>query len=206
MNKLTFAVLALSCFTSFSAQALEKNMMVRLRTIAIMPDESGTPSVVGGDVKLSDDTVPEIDFSYFFNNNFALELILATTQHKAAANKTALNNLDLGEVSLLPPTLLAQYHHQFGKFKPYAGVGLNYTIFYNEESGIARSVHYDNSFGYAFQVGGDYEIAENVFLNFDVKKLYLSTEVEVNTYANGRVTADVDIDPWIVGLGIGTRF
>lgn len=206
MKKFTLGVLALTCFTTFSAQALDKNMMVRMRSIAIMPDESGTPSVIGGDVKLSDDTVPEIDFSYFFNDRFALELILATAQHKATANKTALNNLDLGEVSLLPPTLLAQYHHQFGKFKPYVGAGLNYTIFYNAEPGIARSVHYDNSLGYAFQIGGDYEIADNLYLNFDVKKLYLSTDVEVNTYASGTVKADVDIDPWIVGLGIGTRF
>lgn len=206
MKKRLLAVLALVSFSALSAQAVEKNMMVRMRTIGIMPDESGTPSAIKGDVKVSDDSVPEIDFSYFFNEKFALELILATAQHKATANKTSLNNLDLGEVSLLPPTLLAQYHHQFGKFKPYVGAGLNYTIFYNIEPGVARSVHYDNSLGYAFQVGGDYEIAENLFLNIDIKKLYLSTEVEVNTYSNGTVTADVDINPWIVGLGIGTRF
>lgn len=206
MRKLILAVFTIICFTTFSAQAMDKNMMVRMRTIAIMPDESGSPSVVGGKVKLTDDSVPEIDFSYFFNDRFALELILATAQHKASANKTSLNNLDLGEVSLLPPTLLAQYHHEFGKFKPYVGAGLNYTIFYNAEPGIARSVRYDNSLGYALQVGGDYEIADNIYLNFDIKKLYLSTNVEVNTYSNGTVTADVDINPWIVGLGIGTRF
>lgn len=206
MRKLILAVFTIICFTTLSAQAMDKNMMVRMRTIAIMPDESGSPSVVGGKVKLTDDSVPEIDFSYFFNDRFALELILATAQHKASANKTSLNNLDLGEVSLLPPTLLAQYHHEFGKFKPYVGAGLNYTIFYNAEPGIARSVRYDNSLGYALQVGGDYEIADNIYLNFDIKKLYLSTNVEVNTYSNGTVTADVDINPWIVGLGIGTRF
>lgn len=203
MKKLVLAMLTIGCL---NAHALDKNLMVRMRTLAIMPSESGTPSVVGGDVKLTDDTVPEIDFSYFFTERFALELILTTAQHKASANKTAANNLDLGEVSLLPPTLLAQYHQQFGKFKPYVGAGINYTVFYNEEPGVARSVHYDNSVGYALQVGADYEILDNVYLNFDVKKLYLSTDVEVNTYSSGTVTADVEIDPWLVGLGIGTRF
>lgn len=206
MRKIGVLVFVMSLITLNLATASDKNMMVRMRSITIMPSESGTPSAVGGDVKLTDATVPEIDFSYFFNNNFAVELILATAQHRASANKTSLNNLDLGEVSLLPPTLLAQYHHEFGKFKPYIGAGINYTVFYNVEPGIARSVHYDNSFGYALQVGGDYEIAESIYINFDIKKLYLSTEVEVNTYSNGTVTADVDINPWIVGLGIGKRF
>lgn len=56
-----------------------------------MPDESGTPSVVKGDVKLNNASVPEIDFSYFFNKNFAMELILATTTHKASVQKSALD-------------------------------------------------------------------------------------------------------------------
>src|SRR5690606_28290768 len=141
-----------------------------------------------------------------FNKNFALELILATTTHKASVKKSALDSIDLGDVSLLPPTLTAQYHHEFGKFKPYVGAGLNYTIFYGADSGEMRSVKYENSLGYALQVGGDYEIAENTFLNFDVKKLYLSTDVEVKTYDGTKVTADVDIDPWIIGLGVGYRF
>lgn len=186
--------------------AFAGDFMVRMRAIGVMPDESGTPSAVGGDVKLGDDAVPEIDISYFFTDRFAVELVLATAQHSASAQGTDLNNLDLGEVSLLPPTLLAQYHHQMGKLKPYVGAGINYTIFYNVEPGVARSVRYENSMGWAWQVGADYEIASNVYLNFDLKKLYLSTDVEVNTYSNGQVTADVDINPWIVGLGVGYRF
>lgn len=189
-----------------SVSAMSSEMMVRMRAINVMPDESGTPTVIGGDVNLNNASVPEIDFSYFFNDHFALELILATTTHKATANNTLLNNLDLGDVSLLPPTLTAQYHHQFGKLKPYVGAGLNYTIFYGADSGVAKSVTYENSLGYAFQVGGDYQIGDNLFLNLDIKKLYLSTDVHVSTYANGSVDAEVDIDPLIVGLGIGFKF
>ncbi|MFP5386584.1 MAG: OmpW/AlkL family protein [Bacteriovoracia bacterium] len=189
-----------------STAALADNMMVRMRAINVMPDESGTPSAIGGDVKLNTATVPELDFSYFFSKNLAVELILATTTHNASAQKTSLNNLDLGHVSLLPPTLLAQYHLEFGKLKPYVGAGLNYTIFYGEEPGVARSVTYENNFGYALQVGGDYQIGDNLFLNLDIKKIYLSTDVEVKTYANGTVKADVDIDPLIVGMGLGWKF
>lgn len=182
------------------------DLMVRMRAINVMPDESGTPTVIGGSVKLNNESVPEVDFSYFFNQHFALELILATATHKASAYGTALNNLDLGDVSLLPPTLLAQYHHTFGNFKPYVGAGINYTFFYGEDPGVARTVSYDNSFGYAMQVGGDYKIAENTYVNFDIKKVMLSTDVHVDTYSNGSVDAKVDIDPWIIGLGVGFMF
>lgn len=194
------------CLLLSSLPVSAGDMMVRMRAINVMPDESGTPSVVKGDVKLNNDSVPEIDFSYFFNKNFAMELILATTTHKASVHKSAIDSIDLGDVSLLPPTLTAQYHHEFGKFKPYVGAGLNYTIFYGADSGAMKSVKYENSFGYALQVGGDFEIAENTFINFDIKKLYLSTDVEVKTYDGTKVTADVDINPWIIGLGVGYRF
>ncbi|GEQ97600.1 hypothetical protein JCM17844_12370 [Iodidimonas gelatinilytica] len=40
-------------------------------------------------------------------------------------------------------------------------------------------------------------------LNVDMKKLFLDTKVTVN---GGAVTADVDIDPWIFGVGVGYKF
>jgi outer membrane protein len=40
-------------------------------------------------------------------------------------------------------------------------------------------------------------------LNMDIKKIYLNTDVSVN---NGAVTADVDLDPWVFGVGVGYRF
>lgn len=204
--KVRFTTLALLSAIAFSsASAFAGNTMVRMRALGVIPDENGKPSVVGGKVNLNNDSVPELDFSYFFTENFALELILATTTHKASAKNTAAGNLNLGDISLLPPTLLAQYHKEFGNFKPYVGAGLNYTIFYGGDSGDADSVKYDNSVGYALQVGTDYKIAENVYLNFDIKKLYLDTEVRVK-YAGTKVKAQVDIDPWLVGLGIGYRF
>jgi outer membrane protein len=152
--------------------------------------------------------VPELDFSYFLNKSFALELILATATHSVGAYDTAVGNLNLGNVSLLPPTLLAQYHHEFGKFKPYVGAGLNYTVFYGADSGSdeIKSISYTNSLGYAFQVGGDYQIGDNLYLNFDIKKLYLSTDVEAITVANAKVKTQVNINPLIVGLGLGYRF
>lgn len=201
----TYLLPAALLLSSFSISA--NDFMVRVRSISVTPAESGSPTLVGGDVKISNDSVPEIDFTYFLNDSFAFELILATTTHQASVHKSSLDNVNLGNVSLLPPTLLAQYHHTFGKFKPYVGAGINYTIFYDADFGMAENVSYDNSFGYALQLGLDYQIADRVYLNLDIKKLYLSTDVKVTTYTPAAtVTADVDINPLIIGIGLGYRF
>jgi outer membrane protein len=182
----------------FGAQAQASNFMVRMRALSVTPDVSGSPSAINGAVDITNTSVPEIDFTYFVNDSFAFELILATTTHKVSVHNSALNNVDLGDVSLLPPTLLAQYHHTFGDFKPYVGAGINYTIFYGANPGFAKKVDYSNEFGYALQLGTDYKIAENTYINLDIKKIFLSTDVKVDTYAHGSVTADVDVDPLIV--------
>jgi outer membrane protein len=90
------------------------------------------------------------------------------------------------------------------RLSPYVGAGLNYTIFYNEDAGSSiTSIDYENSLGYALQAGVDYALDDNWSLNLDVKKLWLDTDVKIN---GGAVTANVNLDPWIVGVGVGYRF
>lgn len=48
-----------------------------MRMIDIMPDEDGTPPTVSSLVQINAESVPEIDFTYFFNDSFALELFAA---------------------------------------------------------------------------------------------------------------------------------
>lgn len=190
------SILFFLMFSSFSFA--EGNSMVRVRALSVTPDVADN---IGGNIAINNESVPEIDFSYFFTQNFALELILATATHDVNLNGTG----SLGSVSLLPPTLLAQYHMEFGDFKPYVGAGINYTIFYGEVPGDMASTKYDDSFGYALQLGTDIKVAQNLYLNLDVKKIFLQTDATVDT-GSGVVNAEVDIDPLLVGIGIGFRF
>lgn len=66
---------------------------------------------------------------------------------------------------------------------------------------------YDNSIGFALQLGVDYNLDDNWFLNLDIKKLFLSTDVTVDaaTALGATVVADVTIDPWLIGFGVGYR-
>lgn len=191
-------------FSAGAAVAQDKSpWLVRVRAIDVVPDESSTTSINGA-VTVGDRIVPELDISYFWTDNFATELILATNSHNIGATGTDLGNLDLGNVSLLPPTLLAQYHfNPDGQLRPYIGAGINYTFFYDADAGDVNSISYDDGFGLALQAGIDIGINDNWAINADLKKLFLNTDASIN---GGAVTADVDLDPWIFGLGFAYRF
>ena len=178
----------------------KERFQIRARVINIDPEETSSTSLMG-DVDAGDDSTLEVDFSYFLDDHWALELIAATTKHKMDHSNPS---LDLGDVWILTPALTLQYHfNPAGKIRPYVGAGINYTFFYNEDTGAnGTNINYDNSFGTVLQAGVDYGLDENWFLNADVKKIYLNTEAEVN-YS---VTADVDLNPWVFGLGVGYRF
>lgn len=182
--------------------------MVRLRGIVVEPDEELSSGQLDGEsADISTAVVPEIDFTFFVTDNIAFELIAATAPHDVDG-RGSLSGVDLGEVWLLPPTLTAQYHvtQLSDVVKPYLGAGVNYTIFYNEEQTDLGPIDYDNAFGLALQAGVDVRVAEGVYLNADVKKIFLETEWEIDTAGPGKVTGDVTIDPWIFGVGVGYRF
>lgn len=216
MRKL-FITALIASFAFISANAQENTstedtgftkFQLRVRALAVVPNESANIEAIGGDVTITNDYVPELDLTYFFTKNIAAELILATTQHDVKAISTAAGDIPLGDVRLLPPTLTLQYHFNGDMVHPYVGAGVNYTLFYDENSGpVADKVEYDNAFGFAFQLGFDFDITDKWFINLDAKYLLLNTDVTVNatTALGATVGADVDINPFISGVGIGYR-
>lgn len=182
-----------------------KKWQARFRWVSVLPNESATIGTIGGDVEIGKSFIPELDFTYYFTENIAAELILGTANHDVKAVNTALGNVNLGDVWLLPPTLTLQYHFNISDFKPYVGAGVNYTIFYNADPGAVVDVDYENGFGYALQLGFDYDLDDTWFLNVDAKYIGLSTDVSVNAGV-ATVPAEVDINPLLIGFGVGMRF
>jgi outer membrane protein len=154
---------------------------VRLRAIAVVPIESATIKAVGGDVQISNAYVSELDFTYFFTKKGAAELILATTKHDVKAISTAVGDIELGPVWLLPPTLTLQYHFDGEVVSPYLGTEVNCTLFYNIDNGpVAEEVSYDNSLGF------DIDLNDTRFINLDANYLLLNITATVNaTTASG---------------------
>lgn len=178
--------------------------LLRGRVIAVVPDESSSLNI-GGEANVGDAVTPEFDLTYFFTDNIGAELIAATAQHSLSASNTAIGNLELGTTWILPPTLTLQYHFApEATFRPYLGAGVNYSVFYGEDEAAGISnLEVDNAWGLAAQAGFDYALNEKWAVNVDVKKLWMNVDVSVN---DGVATADVDLDPWIFGVGLAYRF
>ena len=181
--------------TLLPATAQADNWMMRVRAIDIAPHVSTSPSVAGLDV--SSEWTPEVDFTYFVTPHIGVELILATQRHEVK-----LNGASLGKLSHLPPTLTVQYHFQpTPSIKPYVGAGINYTHFYNVD--LAPGLTVDrNSFGGALQAGVDIAVTKNGYINLDVKKIWINTDVK----SGGTKLTNLEINPVVWGVGYGFRF
>lgn len=178
-----------------AAQAQSSPWLVRVRAVNL---DSANKDSTGLNLSVNDKVIPEVDISYFVTPQIAAELILTYPQkHDLRSGSTT-----IGSLKHLPPTLTLQYHFtQFGAFKPYVGAGLNYTRFSSVQLPAGVSID-KNSYGLAAQAGFDVEVAKNVYLNLDVKKVQIRTDVS----AGGTELGKFKVDPLLVGIGIGRRF
>ena len=180
------------------------HFQIRLRGVGVLPSPSAniviSGSGIGGTTKVTDSMVPEADLTYFLTSNIAIEAIAAVTKHSVSNSVAG----PVASVWLLPPTVTAQYHFDpTGPIRPYIGAGINYTVFYDAHSGLPN-ISFANNVGWALQGGVDIPLADGpYFLNLDVKKLFLSTTIKA---ASGAVRASANLDPWLVGAGVGIRF
>ena len=189
------AVILMGVLVSSVAYADQGDWLVRGRVINVQPKESSALNLT-----VDNAFIPEVDFSYFVSKNVALELILATSRHTVS-----LGGSSLGNVSVLPPTLTAQYHFSpEATIRPYVGAGINYTHFYGNDLKVgAQSAGLDNgSWGGALQAGVDLAISKNSFINIDIKKIYIKTDV---TLGGSRIDT-LRLDPVVLGVGYGMKF
>lgn len=195
-----------------STSTPEGNWLVRARAVRLDPanKSSAIPSlaVPADAIHVNDKTIPELDVSYFFTPNIAAELVLTVPQkQRVTVQQSALGGpVDIGSFKHLPPTLMLQYHFlPEGTFRPYAGVGLNYTRISSVHLAVPTvgALSLDkSSVGLAVGAGVDIKIAPQWFLNFDVKKVKIDSDVRLGW----QTVSKVKIDPWLVGVGIGYRF
>ncbi|MDC7711670.1 OmpW/AlkL family protein [Vogesella indigofera] len=196
-----FAIAAILASLSAGAFAAQGDIIARLRIANVNPQTSVNDVLKDLNVDVKDDTIPELDFTYMLTNNIGAELILGTSKHDITAG-----GAKIGSVKVLPPTLTLQYHfNPEGQFRPYAGAGINYTRFYGfkDDSGLGLSIK-KNSFGPALQVGIDMPLTKDVFLNLDMKKIWIKTKVD-SSVAGGNV-GTLDINPLVTSVGIGMKF
>jgi outer membrane protein len=196
-----------------AAQADETGLMVRARAVYVTFDNSQNQGLgatanalagtaAGSEISANDRLIPEIDFSWFFTKNIAAELVLTYPQ----TVDIQLNDTYIGKIKALPPSLVLQYHFtDFGAFKPYVGLGVNYTLFSSRDNILGGAVTVENSsVGMVGQVGFDYMFTKSMGLNFDVK--YIQMETDVVLKASGTKVGALGLSPITTGVGFTYKF
>jgi outer membrane protein len=202
------------------ASAAERgDFQLRGRVISIIPDDDSgqITGVAGSGVDVDSQATVEVDLTWFLSSNVALELIAATAEHDISGNGTAAGLGKIADAGVLPPTLTVQYHwNTDGKVQPYLGAGINYTIFYDEDvtpslDGFLMTtskIDLDESFGFAAQAGIDFMLSDNWFFNIDLKYIDIDTTAVIRDDTTNAELArvDVDINPFVPGIGVGYRW
>ena len=198
---LRLAVIAAAPFAITPAFADEGPLLVRVRALHL---QSANKDSTGLGLSINDKTFPELDVSYFLAPQLAAELILTYPQKQTLYS----NGSEIGSLKHLPPTLTLQYHfNPSGTVRPYVGAGVNYTNFSSVKfsPAVQTALHpgiKHSSWGAAWRLGADVEVAKGLFMNFDVKKLSLGTTV----YSSGTQAGKFKVDPTLVSVGLGWRF
>ncbi|HDF8079676.1 outer membrane protein OmpW [Vibrio parahaemolyticus] len=189
------------------------DFVLRVGAASVVPNDS-SDKILGSqeELKVDSNTQLGLTFGYMFTDNISLELLAATPfSHDISTDLLGLG--DIADTKHLPPTLMVQYY--FGesqsKFRPYVGAGLNYTIFFDEGfNNKAKNVgltdlKLDDSFGLAANVGVDYMINDQWFLNASAWYANIETEATYK-FGGAKQKTDVKINPWVFMISGGYKF
>lgn len=194
MCRLVSALLGAALAAGAHASPLGLDVSVGL--VGVLPDVKSP--VVGADA--DDRVVPIVNLTYYLSDHFALNTAAGITRHEFdnAGGK-------LGKASMAPFHLMAQYHFMpKADFRPYVGVGIHHTIFFDQK-GPAFDLLKDfpSDTGAVLQAGFSYSVNKDYFINVDVKKFYLETEV---AFKGAPKLETIELNPLLVGIAVGKQF
>lgn len=213
MNKNTVSTLIAATLLAagFSASVSAHqagDIIVRAGAVVVAPNESSDDVAGKGEFQISNDTQLGLNFGYMLTDNFGVELLAATP----FSHDVSLGGTKIAETKQLPPTLVAQYY--FGNsqsvVRPYIGVGVNYTNFYDNEftndlGGALTDLSMTTSWGLAAQAGIDYQVNKNWLVNASVWYAQISSDVKFKL-SGDTVVIGTDIDPWVYMVSVGYTF
>lgn len=210
MKAAYWALVAAAAFPAVANAHQAGDVIFRVGTATVRPTE-GSDNVLGlGSFDINNNTQMGMTLGYMFTDNIGVELLAATPfQHKVGLKSTG----TIAEVKQLPPSLMAQYYFgdKLDKLRPYLGVGINYTTFYDtnfnqtgRDAGLS-DLSVKDSWGVATQAGLDYNLDDNWLINMSVWWMDIDTEVKFKA-GGEQQNINTRIDPWVFMFGVGYRF
>jgi len=210
MNKRFTIVAALMCCVGL-AQAQDYGLKVGLTRYTSHSATSGIQGIgvpPGADAVVGDASTAIFAIERRLNANMGLELVLGVPP-KVSARATG-SVAFLGDKVLtarnLAPTLMLNY--SFGdagaKWRPYVGVGANFTRFSDIQSTLAPKVEMSDSFGMALQAGVNYTLSKQWGVFGSISAIDVSSKLVAT--GNTVLTTTIDFRPIVYTIGTSYRF
>lgn len=196
-----------------AVQAYEAGDFIgRVGAATVAPDASSDPITnVGADARVDVDNNTQLGLTltYMLTDQLGLGVLAATPfSHDIKGAGDLAGAGKLAETKHLPPTVTLQYFPMptGSKLQPYVGAGVNYTVFFDEDTAGALAgtdIELDDSFGLAAEAGVDYMITENIGVNAAIWWIDIDTEAKIEA---ANQTVDVEIDPLVYMVGVSYKF
>ncbi|WP_052249638.1 OmpW family outer membrane protein [Tateyamaria sp. ANG-S1] len=196
--RITTAALTLAALTTGAFAQNQGDWTLGVGVGGVFP-KSGNGTLAGAEADIDDGYALTITGEYFIWDNVGIELLAATPFE---------HDIDLagvgfaGSVKHLPPTLSVNYHFPTDtKWKPYVGLGVNYTTFFDEQSELG-TLELDNSWGVAVQAGVDYAFSPQDAFRANIRWIDIDTDVTLN----GAQIGTAEIDPIVLNFAYVRKF
>ncbi|GAA3932316.1 OmpW/AlkL family protein [Litoribacillus peritrichatus] len=235
MNKLGAAIIAATvtltgATTTYAHEA--GDFIIRAGAATVAPKDSPNNNVdqisalgAGSNIEADNDTQLGLNFVYMLTDNFGLEVLAASPfEHDIQVSLSGVEGVtgipdgkyDVGSTKQLPPTVSLQYYmlDKTSKVRPYVGLGINYTMFFDQSSsGPFDNLDLDDSMGISAQVGVDVMVTDQILFNASAYRMDIDTDATVDLNVPGgaaagqtlRLTSDVTIDPMVYMVSVGYK-
>lgn len=192
---------ALIALMGISASAMAGQWQVKVGGSVISPTQDST--TLGLNVEADHEYAFTPSVEYFFNDNISAELLLATP----ISHDVLVNGDSALKIKQLPPTLTAKYHFKNSTgFTPYIGVGGTAFVAWDEKSDALGKVKVKEDFGFAGQIGFNFQPADAKNWGVFVDARYAQLSPEVTLVDVGNHKFDLDIDPMVYTIGYSYKF
>ncbi len=198
------------------AEAREKgDWIIRAGSSYIDPkSDNGSIDELGVDLEVDGTGMFTFDGTYMITDNFGIELLAALPFEHDISIDDGTDSAKVASVKHLPPTLSGVWNfNPSGKWQPYAGLGINWTIFFEEsEKGLLddldASLSLQNSVGLAAVFGVDVMLTERMFLNGNIRYMDIDSDVKITIPGTPDTVlkTTAEIDPWVYAINIGWEF
>jgi len=168
---------------------------------------TGNTTIAGQDVDFDGEAAPTLSASYYVNDNIAIEGWGAINKFDHRVTTTA--DGKIATVGSQPYALSAQYHFRDADatVRPFVGLGYFQSNISDEDQdniGPYADHHIGMSTpqGAIGTVGVDLNFTPNVFARADARFLKGGSDIAVD----GTKVGEADMDPVVIGVGVGARF